>query len=246
MQRLSRPKLHELLARELAVEIVSGRIAAGAPIPSEPALVDEAGVSKPVVRAAIQDLAGAGLVKIRHGARTVVRPEADWNVLSRRVQHAFHAAGRSREIVRDLHAVRGAIEPHAAAWCAEHARDDDRRAIQRALDGMAARETEDDAVMRFLERDQEFHVAIAVGSENLVLAALMRSLRNVVLDTSSLSGIELGDLDSLYAQHEAIAGAIAARDAAAAFDAMHTHLTWARGRDLAVFEEPRPQGTPSP
>jgi GntR family galactonate operon transcriptional repressor len=236
MQRLSRPKLHELLARDLAVEIVGGQIAEGEAISAEPVLVEQTGVSKPVVRAAIQDLAAAGLVRIRHGARTVVTPEAEWNVLSRRVQSAFDAAGRSGEIVRDLHAVRGAIEPHAAAWCAEHAGDDDRRAIQAALSRMADVGAEDDAVTAFLERDQEFHAAIALGSKNLMLVALMRSIRAVVMGTSYMSGVDRNDLESLYAQHEVIAAAILSRKAQAAYDAMDTHLVWARGRDLAVFD----------
>jgi DNA-binding FadR family transcriptional regulator len=249
-RRGARPKLYELVAADLAAAIVSGRIGEGEAISPEPALVEQTGVSKPVVRAAIQDLAASGLVRIRHGARTVVTPETEWNVLSHRVQSAFDAVGRSGEIVRDLHAVRGAIEPHAAAWCAEHADDDDRRAIEAALRDMADVEAEDDALTVFLERDQAFHAAIALGSKNLMLVALMRSVRSVVLETSSISGVDRDDLESLYAQHEVIAAAILARKAAAAYEAMDTHLAWARGRDLAVFDGvdgsqvPAPDGRP--
>lgn len=150
------------------------------------------------------------------------------------------AAERS---VATSHAVHCAIEPHAAAWCAEHANDHDRRAIEANMANVGA---ENDAVTAFLQRDQEFHAAIALGSKNLMLVALMRSIRAVVMQTSYKSGVDCDDLESLYAQHEVIAAAILARKADAAYDAMDTHLAWARIRDLAVFDAvagPEPTAT---
>lgn len=58
---------------QLAASILDGGMAAGESMPSERALADALGVSRPVVREALKRLDQAGLVRIRHGGATVVR-----------------------------------------------------------------------------------------------------------------------------------------------------------------------------
>lgn len=60
------------LAEILRAQIVSGAFAPGEQLPSEQALSDEAGVSRPTVRAALRILSESGLVRVRPGAGTFV------------------------------------------------------------------------------------------------------------------------------------------------------------------------------
>ena len=66
--------------RSLALDLVDalgdrirdGRLAAGAKLPTEAAIMEEFGVSRTVVREAISKLQAAGLVATRHGIGTFV------------------------------------------------------------------------------------------------------------------------------------------------------------------------------
>lgn len=60
------------LAELLRARITSGEWAPGEQLPSEQALADEAGISRPTVRAALRQLASSGLVRVRQGAGTFV------------------------------------------------------------------------------------------------------------------------------------------------------------------------------
>lgn len=62
------------LAERLRARIVAGEWAPGEQLPSELSLADEAGVSRPTVRAALRNLAASGLVRVRQGAGTFVAP----------------------------------------------------------------------------------------------------------------------------------------------------------------------------
>lgn len=60
------------LAAVLRARITSGEWAPGEQLPSEQALADETGVSRPTVRAALRQLAASGLIRVRQGSGTFV------------------------------------------------------------------------------------------------------------------------------------------------------------------------------
>lgn len=60
------------LADALRSRIIAGEWAPGEQMPSEQALADEVGVSRPTVRAALRLLMGSGLVRVRQGSGTFV------------------------------------------------------------------------------------------------------------------------------------------------------------------------------
>jgi DNA-binding GntR family transcriptional regulator len=62
------------LAELLRARIVAGDWGPGRQLPSEQTLADEAGVSRPTVRAALRILSATGLVRVRPGAGTFVTP----------------------------------------------------------------------------------------------------------------------------------------------------------------------------
>ncbi len=65
---------HEVICRELRIEIASGKFGADGQLPSEAQLVERYGVSRPTVARALRDLQVEGLVRRQAGAGTFVVP----------------------------------------------------------------------------------------------------------------------------------------------------------------------------
>src|SRR5258708_4100740 len=84
-QRVRRPRarrrLHEGMVAELSQGIARGELAAGSQLPPEPQLAEACGVSRTVVREAIQALVHRGLVTVDQGRGTIVSPPEAWDQL---------------------------------------------------------------------------------------------------------------------------------------------------------------------
>ena len=229
-----RPKAHKLhvqLAEQLAREIVSGRLAAGEPVPSEPQLVAEYEVSKTVVRETLQLLAAAGMLSIQHGKRTLVTPVEEWNILSGVVQEAYRAEGLAGPMIQELYEVRLLLEPQAARWTAERATDEQLEQIQELLDEMDTALSSGDQT-EFLESDRKFHAAIiGRGAANRVLQAILHDIHALLNTSWAMTDLSPKQQGTVLEQHRAIAAAVLRRDGDAADEAMRTHLTWAAETD---------------
>jgi GntR family transcriptional repressor for pyruvate dehydrogenase complex len=211
---------------------------AGSLIPSEPELVGTYGVSKTVVRETVQALAALGLVRIQHGKRSVVLPEADWNILSPQVQEAYRAARLARPLVQELYDVRLILEPQAARWTAERRSSEHCRKLQHLLGTM--RESPRDTASgtaEFLECDRDFHLVIATASANRVLRAVVRDVHELLTTSWLLSDLSSDDFSAIYEQHSLIAQAIIDRDGPRAELVMRDHLEWAAAKDRTAERE---------
>ena len=76
MTDTSTPARYRQIAADMRDGIVAGQYLAGRPLPSEQALAEEYGVSRPTVRAAVAELRAAGLVEVRAGRGMFVRDTA--------------------------------------------------------------------------------------------------------------------------------------------------------------------------
>jgi GntR family transcriptional regulator, transcriptional repressor for pyruvate dehydrogenase complex len=235
MSRLAKERLHDLLARELAQRIVSGEVGEGASLPSEQLLVDEYQVSRPVVRAAIQQLELAGLVQIRHGKRTVALPKYDWDVMDELVQTAFLQDGRTLELVSDFYSVRLVLEPHVAAWASQRATAAYREELQRVCRYMDEL-SHSGNLASFLLAGRDFHSIIARSAGNVVLASLMRALHKVDTSSWGVAVFSIDDLSVMAGQHWEIAAAIFERNSLSAEDSMRGHLEWSRERVISALK----------
>jgi DNA-binding FadR family transcriptional regulator len=233
MRPLKQSKLHEQLAAELSAQIVSGRIAPGAAIPSEPELVAEYGVSKTVVRETVQALSSAGLVRIHQGKRTTVLAEEEWNILHPLVQLAFRTEDLAGSVVQELYAVRIVLEPAAARWAWANSTAEDIAALQSTLALMEEALASGDTAS-FLEYDRVFHFAIADASGNRVLRAIVRDIHEVIRTSWLLTQPSQADMTTVYEQHSAIATAISGPNEDVAAATMKHHLEWASRTDRAL------------
>ena len=222
--------------RTLALELVDalgdrirdGRLAAGAKLPTEAAIMEEFGISRTVVREAISKLQASGLVATRHGVGTFVVGLGD--------AAAFRIAPDQFATLRDVIAVlelRIGVETEAAGLAAQRRRDDNLAAMRAAMDAFA------DAVAQgraAVGPDFQFHLEIARATQNAHFAELLGTLGSMIIPRARLESAEPQSperreyLRRVNGEHESIYDAIAAQDAEAARAAMRTHLANSRER----------------
>src|SRR3954469_23919052 len=74
-------RLASVVVEELIHGIVSGKLAEGEVLPTEPTLCEEFGFSRTVIREALKLLEERGLVRVEQGRGTTVQPRDMWNLL---------------------------------------------------------------------------------------------------------------------------------------------------------------------
>src|SRR6476646_6103094 len=73
LQPVHRRSVPDEVFDQVLGEVVAGRFGAGEALPSERRLAEVLGVSRPVVREALQRMAQTRLLEVRHGGATTVR-----------------------------------------------------------------------------------------------------------------------------------------------------------------------------
>lgn len=232
VDELREPRLHERAAVLLCADIVSGRIAPGEPFPSADDIVERFGVSRTVAREALQTLSMLGLVLVQHGKRTEVLGSENWDVLSPVVQDALRRENKHEPVWRDLYEFRLLIEPQAAGWMAEYGKAKDVDELDRLTTRMEELAETAVSVAEIMDADRRFHSLVARASDNRVLAAVSRDIREVIATLWGFSSLDAADSLLVAEQHRRIVDAVAARDPRAATGAMHDHLVWAAAADL--------------
>jgi DNA-binding FadR family transcriptional regulator len=225
-------RLSEQLSTLLAAEIVSGRMGVGQAFPSSEEIVTAYGVSRTVARETVQALAMLGMVNVQHGKRTEICPPEDWDILSATVQEALRREGKAEPLLHDLYEFRLLIEPQAAAWMAEQGADGELAELGELTDRMEQLVQAEAPQAEVLESDRSFHDLVARASENRVLAAVSRDIREVIGTLWGYSTLDSSDVDRVVEQHRRIADAVLSRDGKAAAVAMREHLLWAASADL--------------
>jgi GntR family transcriptional regulator, transcriptional repressor for pyruvate dehydrogenase complex len=214
------PKLSDKVAAFLRDEIVGGRYAPEARLPTEVQLAQGFSVSRTVVREAVSRLKSEGLLESRQGSGVFVHTHALVRPL-----RIDSSAGRSAENVLHIVELRRAIEAEAAAIAAERRTSADLARMRRALRDV------DRAVARGedgVEEDVRFHRAIAAATGNeyylRVLEFLGQFLRGATRVTRANEARRADFARQVREEHAAVLDAIAAGDAAAARRAGARHM----------------------
>lgn len=217
----SQSTAHEIAYR-LERQILDGSLAPNEKIPSERLLATRFGVSRAIVREALHELQGRGIVETLHGkgsfvAPMVAEPEKDSPLLE-----LF--AGHPRTLY-DLLEVREQLEGQAAYLAAQRATQRDRYFIAKAYENMTASDPLTNARL-----DHAFHQAIVEASHNPVLVHVLSSLKNLMLMTVQASVANLNPREHfrelIDKQHQRIYKTILAGQAKAAQRAAMTHVRY--------------------
>ena len=203
------PSLSTQVAREIGTLIVSGNYAPSDLIEDEAALAGRYQVSRSVIRDAVKILVGKGLLEVRRGIGTRVRPRAKWGLLDDDVMAWSQSAPPNPEILRQLMDVRRIVEPKAARWAAERGGDEAHEKIRLAIEQM---EHEKGSVEDFVNADAVFHRSILRATDNEFLTALEGVIFSALLSSIRLTNKDPRDNEGSIPYHREVYEAIAARD----------------------------------
>lgn len=215
-------RIHQSLARQIGVAILSGRYLPGDGLGGEIQESEALKVSRTAYREAIRILTAKGLLESRPKAGTYVTPRARWNMLDPDLLAWMFLSGKpDPRFVRELFELRGLIEPPAAALAASRRSEDHVRQMQQALEIMRV---EGLGTVEGRAADQRFHSTILQAAGNELLASLSSSVGSAVTWTTRFKQDRSPDPRQSYADHLAVFEAIAAADPVRARAAMEELL----------------------
>jgi GntR family transcriptional repressor for pyruvate dehydrogenase complex len=209
-------KNYELVLSRVEADLAAGRLRLGERLPGERSLAEQLGISRPSVREAVRVLEAMGVVRTatgsgpEAGAVIVAEPASPLTALLR-----LHLATNHLPM-GDIVQTRVLLE----SWAARQAAD--RFASSTGEDDLAGLGVAEGLLDRmdsaglspeeFHLLDAEFHVAMAALAGNVLIAAVMSSLRTAIHGYVLAAVPNLPDWDAtavgLRAEHRAIVAAI--------------------------------------
>lgn len=214
-------RLGDAVIQRITQAIQDGRLKPGDALPSESRIAASFGVSKPIAREAIRQLAAMGVVHIQQGKVTRVQA-----LNAAPLDRFFRfAVGGSKAGLIEAVELRRILEPPIAAHSAERRSEAD---LARLDAIMARMEAALGDVPRWIEADLDFHEAIAASAGNRLLDFQIRGLRPVIRQVmeifNSREARTEADWRKTYERHVRVIEAIRAGDATAARIAMNKHF----------------------
>lgn len=219
------PRLAELVQAQLARLVERGDFPRGCKLPTEGDLSQRFGVSRPVLREALQALKDAGVLQSQRGSGTVVVRGAAPGAA------AFSPVRSMADLLR-LYEFRIALEGAVAALAAERHTRDSLAGIADAL-RLAEEVARGEAPPLMLDLNFAFHRAVARATQNPYHLATVEALPNFV-GVGRLNASSFGYEDvaararRILDEHHVIFEAIRVRDAARARAEMESHIATAR------------------
>lgn len=208
-------------------EIAAGRYSVGERLATEMEICEQFGVSRPVVREAIQRLRADGLVTSQQGLGTFV---------SAQPAPRIRAFARAQNVAAYLRCqeVRIALESDAARLAAMRRSDDELAAIETAHETFAAGVA---AGRMQAEEDLAFHARVVEAAGNDVYPQVLATIHESMLGFMRLNLAMTRTAtrrrgERVIDEHTAIVGAIRSGDGELARTAMAFHLAQARRRLL--------------
>lgn len=171
--------ISQAIAHHLEQLILDGSLAPEQKIPSERQLSTRLGVSRAIIREALHELQGRGVIVTQHGKGSFVAPIVEQPGAESPLMHLFFGHNRT---LYDLFEVRELLESQAALLAAERGNDKDMYQITKAFEAMEAADPLTNA-----ELDHAFHRAIVEASHNPVLVHVLNSLKSLMLHSVQAS-----------------------------------------------------------
>jgi GntR family transcriptional repressor for pyruvate dehydrogenase complex len=223
-RQVLRPR--EQVQKQIEDAIFNGTFAQGEKLPSENALAEMFGVSRPTVREALGALVTAGLVRKLPGASggSFVR-EIDAKAVGRMLEDSLsHVLQLGSVNIDEVTQAREVLEVPSARLAARHRTQ---RQVEAAREVISQQKQIDLHDQRVSQLDQEFHRIIAEASGNRLLAAFVDALHACTAPVTYLQLTPSVGHETIL-QHAHIIKAVEAGDEAAAAAAMHEHLSYVR------------------
>ena len=210
LEPVERSSVADAVFGQLLDGVLSGELDAGAELPAERALTEALGVNRQAVREALQRLAAAGLIDIRHGGRTRVtdyRRSAGLDLLPRLLLAADGTVDPA--VATSIMELRACLGPEIAQRAAERSDDGLRRHIGATAEEMAAAGDDLELLARL---DLTLWDALVEGSDNIAYRLSFNGLRRTYEPLSELLRETLAAELTDHVNRTALAAAVAQRD----------------------------------
>jgi DNA-binding FadR family transcriptional regulator len=220
-------RLASVVVEELVHAIVSGKLAEGEVLPTEPTLCEEFGFSRTVIREALKLLEERGLVRVEQGRGTTVQPRDAWNLLDPVVLEIALAYDHDMSLLDNLMTIRTVVEREMGRAAAAGLTDEQLSAL---ADNIAHMEQAYDDYATFRRYDLSFHSIVMKASGNEVGMAIVRTIHTHGGSTQLLSSAaSRAELKRTAAEHRSIYEALEVRDGDLAADRIAAHIgsAWA-------------------
>lgn len=220
-------RLHGMVARDIGIQIVSGRYRAGDLLDGEIEASERLNVSRTAYREAVRILAAKGLVEVRPKIGTRVTPREKWHLLDPDVLSWIFKYEPDEHLLESLFELRKIVEPEAAALAARNRKDSHLKSMSDALEAMAEHTL---AKEEGRIADQDFHTALLDATGNPFLISLTSSVSAAVTWTTVFKQRLRPLRRDPIPDHRRVYEAIAAADPKAAHQAMADLV------DMAFFD----------
>ena len=211
-------RLSDVVAGRILESIVSRGLRPGDRLPAERELAQQFEVSRTVVREAVRNLGGRGIIDARPGRGLTVAAVSSETV--RQSMSLFLRARPSWDYL-SVHEVRLMVEVDVAGLAAERATHAEMGELERACEEMAAviEDTEQASIL-----DMQFHRLLAGATHNDLVSIMLDAIADSLLEIRRKTFGAHGRSREALASHLEILGRLAARDAIGARTAMARHL----------------------
>lgn len=218
--------LQDTVLERLARDIVKGRFAEGALLPTEADLAAEFAVGRSTVREAVRVLVSKAMLEVRPRNGTRVRPRSQWRQLDRDLVRWTFAEGPDPALLRDLMEVRRIVEPAAAELAAARAVAADLLALETAYRAMEAALPDD--LPACVAADIAFHTALLGATGNAILKEFETMIEAALGAAFQLSTTSVQSYTRTLSAHWAVYDAIRCRSPQTARAALLDLLTVAQ------------------
>ncbi|MBO9669137.1 MAG: FadR family transcriptional regulator [Sphingobium sp.] len=233
LEKIQHLRIHQALARQLGIAILSGQYRPGDAWDGEIERSDALGVSRTAYREAMRILTAKGLLESRPKAGTHITARNRWNLLDPDILEWMFAGKPDERFIHDLFELRRVIEPAAAEFAAVR---HDAADLARMDAGLAGMRKYGLATAEGQWADQEFHMAILAAARNEALSSLVMSVAAAVRWTTRFKQEHNALPRDPLPEHEALRDAVASRKPARARRAMEELVR------LALADMPQMKG----
>jgi GntR family transcriptional regulator, transcriptional repressor for pyruvate dehydrogenase complex len=213
---MARVELVTWVANQLEEEILTGSVKPGEPLPPERQISARLGVSRSVVREAINRLSSLGLILSVHGSGNRVQPPN-----SQPIAMGYRRL-LSQGMVNLAHIgdVRLPLETSIARLAASHRSPEH-------LEQLKATQVKlgdpDNTLEGHIEADMTFHMVLATATGNPLFQCVLEPIQQLVMKARRMALGKTG-ADLAYRHHASILAAVEAGDPARAADEMRIHM----------------------
>lgn len=202
----------------IEAEILNGKLLPGERLPSEEKLCERFRASRTVIREAIQQLRGRGLLRTTKGSGSYI---ADPSLDSLTTAIEAYASLVVEAGFMELIDFRILIETECARLAAVHAGESVLRELRQII---ATMEKVQGVRSKFSKADIAFHLAIARGSGNRIYAGVLGAVEKRCIDYAQANRGDNDWYSGVIDAHRGILDAISAGLPDRAADAMRRHL----------------------